>query len=90
MKRLIFLLILALALTACAGEAEPTTIPATTEPTVVTTEPTLPPETTIPPTQEELLLESMSLRQKIGQLFFVAPEGLVPDQAPVRSFSVAP
>ena len=90
MKRLIFLLILALALSACTGEADPTTIPATTEPTAVptvTTEPTLPPETTIPPTQEELLLESMSLRQKIGQLFFVAPEGLVPDQAPVRGFS---
>ena len=87
MKRLIFLLILALALTACAGEAEPTTVPVTTEPTAVTTDPTLPPETTIPPTQEELLLESMGLRQKIGQLFFVAPEGLVPDQAPVRAFS---
>lgn len=87
MKRLIFLLILALALTACAGEAEPTTLTVPTELPTLPTETTLPPETTVPPSQEELLLESMSLRQKIGQLFFVAPEGLVPDQMPVRAFS---
>lgn len=40
-------------------------------------ETTVPPETTLPPDPLDLLLADMSLEQKVGQLFIVAPEQLL-------------
>lgn len=92
MKRTIWMLFLALALlTGCGGEGTPST--ETTAPPVTETQPpetslpTEPPETTQPPSPVDLLMAEMSLREKVGQLFIVAPEALVPEEAPVTDFS---
>lgn len=83
-RRLLLLLVLGLLLTGCAREAPPmettgeltiaTTIPTaapTTEPaTVPTTVPTEP----LDPIGE--LLDSMTLREKVGQLFIIQPDAL--------------
>ena len=89
MKRLVWLLVLVLALTACASKPEPTETAVPTEPPTVPTEPapTEPEPTDPPPSAEELLLADMTLREKVGQLFFVAPEGLLPEAGTITAFS---
>ena len=69
MKQIVFLLLILLFLTGCGGESIPE---ATTIPPVPET--TAPPETTIPPDPVDLLLSSLTLEQKVGQLFIAAPE----------------
>lgn len=88
MKGLALLLALVLALTACAGEPEPivTTLP-TTLPATLPTVPTEPAPTEPPLSDAELLLQGMTLRQKVGQLFVVAPEALAPESGTVTAFS---
>ena len=71
MKRLMAVLCLVLALCGCGAAVPETTAPVQTAV----------PETTVPPTTEapdpaELLLSSMTLRQKVGQLFLVRPESV--------------
>lgn len=86
MKRLaLFLLVLGLLFTGCTQEpesAETTTVPAETMATTApTTMPTTAPTTvpTAPPDPTEELLNSMTLREKIGQLFIVQPDALTED-----------
>lgn len=85
------LLCLALLLTGCTGAppAETTRFGSAALPPETTLPPatTLPPETTAPPTQAEILLSSMTLREKVGQLFVVAPEALTPGNGAVTLFS---
>ena len=88
MKRLIPVLLALVLLSGCSDRPSPTiptrphyTVPPTT---VQAVEVTLPPETTIPadPTDPiDLLLDSLSLRQKVGQLFIAAPDQLLSDTA---------
>jgi beta-N-acetylhexosaminidase len=67
-----------------SAEATPPSTIATTVPTIPTVPalPTVPP-TTVPTTQPvsqvALLLESMTLREKVGQLFIVSPEAVETD-----------
>ena len=70
MKKLILILLAALVLTGCAAPS------AQTVETVETTPPT---ETTLPPDPMEELLSTMTLRQKVGQLFITRAEQLVPE-----------
>lgn len=74
MRRLIVLCLIGLLLVGCAS-GETQTLPTMTDP-IPTTEPTLPPETTAPPDPAALLLEGMTLREKVGQLFVVRPESV--------------
>lgn len=79
MKRLLCLLLAALLLSGCAPQDTPETTAAPTETSAATeapTETTEAPETTEPPSYLDTLLESMTLREKVGQLFIVAPESL--------------
>lgn len=79
MKRLLCLLLAALLLSGCAPQDTPETTAAPTETSAATeapTETTEVPETTEPPSFLDTLLESMTLREKVGQLFIVAPESL--------------
>ena len=48
-----------------------------TYPTAVPT--TVPPQTTLPPSPADTMLQEMSLREKVGQLFIIAPEALDPN-----------
>lgn len=104
MKGLIALVLAILILAGCAGPSpettEPSTVPVTDGQTAAPTESrppettlppatTLPPETTLPPDPVLELLASMTLREKVGQLFFVAPEAIAPSEAPVRAWSEA-
>ncbi|HHT20821.1 MAG TPA: glycoside hydrolase [Tissierellia bacterium] len=84
MKILLGLLILSL-LISCGLSDDPT--PTETEPTTEPVSPdtaeaeTIEPETTEPPTEEPTdpvaeIMAGMTLRQKIGQLFIIRPEGL--------------
>lgn len=86
MKRLAAWLCLMALLCGCTpggtGTTEPvesffpeTTAPVTTVPETTVPETTVPP-TTAPPDPVELLLSSMTLRQKVGQLFLVRPEAV--------------
>ena len=75
MKRLIALLCLMALLCGCGADSPETTAPETTVPETTVLETTVPP-TTQAPDPVELLLESMTLRQKVGQLFIVRPEAL--------------
>jgi beta-N-acetylhexosaminidase len=72
MKQLIALLLAALLLTGCAAPAE-TTVP------VATTLPTETVPTTVAPDPMDILLESMTLREKVGQLFIARAEQLLPE-----------
>lgn len=96
MKKLIPFLLALILLTGCAHRPEittPSTSPTTTPPPDTTTqssfaettaETTQPPETTeatVPPDPLELLLDSLTLRQKVGQLFIAAPEQILPGEA---------
>ena len=86
MKRLTAWLCLMALLCGCTAGGAETTLPReTTSPEITASETTVPettiPETTVPPTTEEpdpveLLLSSMTLRQKVGQLFIIRPEAL--------------
>ena len=82
MRRLIPALLALFLLCGCSDRQAPTT-PTQTTPTTVptttvqTTEATLPPETTVPADPMDLLLDSLSLRQKVGQLFIAAPDQLL-------------
>lgn len=94
MKRLLWLICLAVLIAGCAGEKPMETVPPTTAPettpapvTTVPPETAQPPETAASPDPAEELLASMTLWQKVGQLFFVAPESLAPQLAPVRTWS---
>lgn len=77
MRRLIAVLCLAALLCGCGAD-----VPETTAAPAETTVPeTTVPETTVPPTTQapdpaELLLASMTLREKVGQLFLIRPEVL--------------
>lgn len=77
MKRLLSLLLAAVLLCGCSHHAAPETTAVPTETTTATEAPTEPaPETTAPPSYLDTLLASMTLREKVGQLFIVAPESL--------------
>ena len=85
MKRLIPVLLALVLLGGCSDRPSPTiptrphhTVPPTT---VQAVEVTLPPETTVPADPMDLLLDSLSLRQKVGQLFIAAPDQLLSDTA---------
>ena len=87
MRKLIAALLTVLLLTGCAASAYPTetTQPAETLPAVTT----VPPETTLPPDPMDLLLSEMTLEQKVGQLFIVSPEQLLPDVGNITAVSGA-
>lgn len=79
MKRLLCLLLCVLLLSACAAPdiSEPTeTAAESTGPTETAPPPETIPETAEAPSYIETLLDSMTLRQKVGQLFIAAPESL--------------
>lgn len=74
---------MAAALTGCAPEEAPpeeTTQPPTTAAIETTTPTTVPPETTEPPSAIDILMEQMTLRQKVGQLFIVRPDAIDPER----------
>lgn len=86
MKKLIPVFLALLALWGCSVRQSPAvpTFPHPVPPPPSTqlsetAEPTVPPETTLPPDPMDLLIDSLTLEQKIGQLFIVAPEQLLPD-----------
>ena len=87
MRKLISVLLAALLLTGCAAAPIPTetTQPAETLPA----ETTVPRETTLPPDPMDLLLAEMTLEQKVGQLFIVAPEQLLPEVGMLTAVSGA-
>ena len=86
--RFLLIFLAALMLTGCAAPAPAeTTVPETVAVFVPATETV--PETTVPPTPEDLLLEAMTLEQKVGQLFIVAPEQLLPGSGAITSMSEA-
>ena len=93
MKKLIAFLLAALMLAGCTAApaaVETTAVPTeTTEvPTASTTAPPVtteaPPETTVSPEALDMMIADMTLRQKVGQLFIVRPEQLVPKTGTVR------
>ena len=63
-----FILLFCLLLTGCAAKEEPDHTAATTAETIQVTEATLPTET-VPPDPIRLMLNDMSLEQRVGQLF---------------------
>ncbi len=80
MRRLIAVLCLMALLCGCGTDVPETTVP----PETIVPETTVP-ETTVPPTTQapdpvELLLESMTLREKVGQLFIIRPEALTGEE----------
>lgn len=83
MKRLISALLALFLLCGCSDRRSPAipTRPQPIEPpaTVQHVEVTLPPETTVPSDPIDLLLDSLTLRQKVGQLFIAAPDQLLSD-----------
>ena len=87
MRKLLCLLVTVLLLTGCGGEASPAeTIVTSPAETTAPSDATLPEETTVPPTTEapdplETLLENMTLREKVGQLFIVHPDALTADSS---------
>ena len=92
MKKLILIILAALMLAGCAAPAvQETTAPPTETaevPTVATTAPPVtteaPPETTLSPEAMDSMLADMTLRQKVGQLFIVRLEQLLPGTGTVR------
>ena len=75
MRRFLAVLLLMAMLCGCGAGVPESTSPETTAPETTV------PETMIPPTTEApdpvlLLLEGMTLRQKVGQLFLIRPEAL--------------
>ena len=92
MKKLILIILAALMLAGCAAPAvQETTVPPTETaevPTVATTAPPATtegsPEATVSPEVLDSMLADMTLRQKVGQLFIVRLEQLLPDTNTVR------
>lgn len=89
---LLSLLCLVILLSACASEPPAPTAPSTEvteQPTGQTTEVTeAPTETTAPPPSEaEILLSQMTLREKVGQLFIVRPDALDPNRSLEQVFN---
>lgn len=95
MRKLIWILLAALVLTGCSTEVSSSyfTQPAAFLPaeSVVpeASAAAIPPETTLPPDLLELLLADMTLEEKVGQLFLVAPEQLLPNTGPITAVSGA-
>ena len=99
MRKLIPFLLALLLLTGCAATpvaTTATTIPSTTaqsettmmtETTTVTEETTLPPETTVAPDPMDVLMNSLTLEQKVGQLFIAAPEQILDSGATVTGMT---
>ena len=86
--RFLLILLSVLLLTGCAAPAPvETTVPETIPVFVPATETV--PETTVPPAPEDLLLTAMTLEQKVGQLFIVAPEQLLPGSGAITSMTDA-
>ena len=91
-KTLPFVLALLL-LTGCAADPVITTaptIPSTTTPpetTIMIETTSLPPETTAAPDPMDVLMDSITLEQKVGQLFIAAPEQLLEDGATITSMT---
>lgn len=88
MKKRILILLAVLMLAGCAAPAAQETTAAPTETTVTTTVPPetteAAPETTVPAVSLDSLLAGMTLRQKVGQLFIVRLEQLLPGTGTVR------
>lgn len=84
--RILCLILLGAILVGCHYSAAPETAP---EPALETSPVTVP-ETTVPPTEEstlppdpiQVLLDGMTLREKVGQLFIVRPDALTGDGIP--------
>jgi len=74
MKKLTVILLALLLFTGCAAPATQTTPPETTA---------APTETTAAPDPLDILLESMTLREKVGQLFITRAEQLLPDSGAI-------
>lgn len=95
MRKLFWILLAALVLTGCSTEVSSpiVTQPAATLPaeSVVpeASAAAVPEETTQPPDPLELLLADMTLEEKVGQLFLVAPEQLLPKVGPITAVSGA-
>ena len=83
-RRIIPFLLALLLLSGCGAEAAPETSAAPAIP-----ETTAPPETSLPPDPMDQLLESLTLEQKVGQLFIVEPERLLGTVEPVTSMTEA-
>ena len=91
MKKRILILLAVLMLAGCAAPAAQVTTAPPTEATVVPSVTTVPPETTEAPAETTLspealdnMLADMTLRQKVGQLFIVRLEQLLPGTGTVR------
>ena len=91
MKKWILILLAVLMLAGCAAPgAQETTAPPTeiTEAPIVTTAPPetteAAPETTVPSVSLDSMLADMTLRKKVGQLFIVRLEQLLPDTGAVQ------
>ena len=91
MKKLFLIILAALMLAGCTAPAAQETTTPPTAPTEVTTATTAPPvtteaplETTVPSVCLDSMLADMTLRQKVGQLFIVRLEQLVPGTGTVR------
>lgn len=85
MRRLIWILLAALVLTGCSTEAPSpyVTQPAESLPAVSDD-----PEGAAPTVDPlDLILADLSVEEKVGQLFFVSPEQLLPDIGPVTAMS---
>lgn len=90
MKKLIVLLLTALLLTGCANaSAEDTDAVSVSgfRQMPILSEKEIPLEPTRPRDPMELLLESMTLEQKVGQLFIAAPEQLLPGAGQITAMS---
>ena len=100
MKTILPLILALFLLTGCAAAptvttnattASTTTPPETTAMTETTSFPTetttLPPETTVAPDPMDVLMDSLTLEQKVGQLFIAAPEQLLEDGAAITSMT---
>lgn len=80
--RIFSLLLAALLLAGCgSAPAEPTSTAETLSPETLPPAESVPAETEAPVSELDALLEGMTLRQKVGQLFIVRPEALDPASA---------
>lgn len=101
MKRYLFLLFMIPVLMGCAAVlpkpteepavpvAAETLAPATVAPTQPATEAPTQPEPTAPPDYVTSLMQEMTLRQKVGQLFIVHPDSLDPPPDPDEKCAVS-
>ena len=85
--RFLFPLLILFLLTGCAAPVTESTPPGTAVPEVTVPAAAVPPETTQPPDPLTLLLSSMTVEEKAGQLFIAAPEQLVPGIGPITAMS---